>query len=149
MTYPVTTFPTKQDSFQRHLMPLDSLTFVKLLYAVEKQYCVVLAPDLLLLINAYWVSTLTFHLQIIIQLIFTFWLGADWMGQPCPREALVLHSSNVLRGHRCKGSTSVPGSTLVSIHSLPSPTTVKVTLHAEVYSSMVTPSQEGIFKATG
>jgi len=51
--YPATTFPTKQDSFQRNVMPLDSLTFVKLLHAVEKQYCVVSVPDLLLLINAY------------------------------------------------------------------------------------------------
>lgn len=58
-------------------MPLHSLTFVKLLHAVEKQYCVVLVPDLLLLINAYWVSTLTFHLLIIIQLILTFRLAAD------------------------------------------------------------------------
>lgn len=69
--YPVTTFPTKQDSFQRHLMPLDSSTFVKLLHAVEQQYCVVSVPDLLLLINAYWVSTLTFHVRIISQLILT------------------------------------------------------------------------------
>lgn len=76
------TFPTKQDSFQRNLMPLDSLTSVKLPHAVEKQNCVVSVPDLLLLINAYWVSILTFHLLIIIQLILTFWLAANWTGQP-------------------------------------------------------------------
>lgn len=137
----------KQDSFQRNLMPLDSLTFVKLLHAVEKQYCVVSVPDLLLLINAYWVSTLTFHLLIIIQLILTFQLAADWTGQPCSWEAPALHSLNVLRGHCWKRSTSLLGSTLVFFHSSPPcPATVEVLWHAEVYSSHETPSEEGFLK---
>lgn len=65
-------------------MPLYSLTLVKLLHTTEEQLWVVLVPDLLL-INAYWVSTLTFHLLIIIQLILTFGLQQTELASPARR----------------------------------------------------------------